>query len=31
VLALLQTALVIAGYVVARLLLGRAPQDSLSR
>jgi hypothetical protein len=28
VLALLQTALVVAGYVVARLLLGRTPAQS---
>ena len=29
VLALLQTALVMAGYVVARLLLGRAPRNAI--
>jgi hypothetical protein len=29
VLALLQTALVMAGYVVARLLLGRAPRNAV--
>ena len=29
VLALLQTALVMAGYVIARLLLGRAPRNAI--
>ena len=29
VLALLQTALVMAGYVMARLLLGRAPRNAI--
>jgi hypothetical protein len=29
VLALLQTALVMAGYVTARLLLGRAPRNAI--